>query len=54
MNSMLVDISGVAGAGLMAYGAWLVYPPAGYLVGGALLIGLSICTSLSARWTRRP
>lgn len=28
----------VAGAGSMSYGAWLAWAPAGFLVGGVLLI----------------
>lgn len=32
------DAAGLAGAGLIAYGAWLVYAPAGFIAGGALLI----------------
>jgi hypothetical protein len=32
------DLGGLAGAGLLAYGAWQTYPPAGYLVGGAILL----------------
>ncbi|MGJ5149857.1 hypothetical protein [Bradyrhizobium sp. HKCCYLR1023] len=36
------DICGFAGAGAIAYGAWLIYVPAGFLVGGALLLALSI------------
>jgi hypothetical protein len=28
----------IAGAGLVAYGAWQAYPPAGPIVGGVLLI----------------
>lgn len=32
------DLAGVAGAGAIAYGAWLVYPPAGFIVGGVLLL----------------
>jgi hypothetical protein len=34
----LTHIAEIAGAGLVAYGAWLTYAPAGFLVGGALLI----------------
>lgn len=34
----LCDAAGFCGAGCIAYGAWLVYQPAGFLVGGALLI----------------
>lgn len=32
------DVAGLAGAGLLAYGAWLIYMPAGFLTGGALLL----------------
>ena len=37
-SQILADLAGIAGAGLSAYGAWLIYPPAGFIVGGALLI----------------
>jgi ABC-type protease/lipase transport system fused ATPase/permease subunit len=36
------DLAGLAGAGLVAYGAWLVYRPAGFIAGGVLLIAASI------------
>lgn len=32
------DIAGLGGAGLVAYGAWLVYAPAGYIAGGIILL----------------
>jgi hypothetical protein len=38
---VVVDGMGFAGAGAIAYGAWLVYVPAGFLVGGVLLMALS-------------
>ena len=28
------DLAGLAGAGSVTYGAWQVYPPAGWIVGG--------------------
>jgi hypothetical protein len=31
------DLLGFAGIGLLSYGAWLVLPPTGFMVGGALL-----------------
>jgi hypothetical protein len=31
-------VPGMAGAGLVAYGAALVYPPAGFIVGGLFLL----------------
>jgi hypothetical protein len=38
LPGLACDVAGYAGASAIAYGAWLVYPPAGFLVGGALLI----------------
>ncbi len=38
----LRDAAGVIGAALIAYGAWRVYAPAGYIMGGALLLTGSI------------
>jgi len=32
------DIAGLGGVGLVSYGAWLIYPPAGFIIGGGLLI----------------
>jgi hypothetical protein len=34
----LSGIEGLAGAGLIVYGAWLIYPPAGYFAAGVLLL----------------
>ncbi|WP_176936690.1 hypothetical protein [Bradyrhizobium brasilense] len=36
------DMVGFAGAGAIAYGAWLIYVPAGFLVGGTLAMAISI------------
>jgi hypothetical protein len=36
--AMIVDLAGIAGAGSIAYGAWLIYVPAGYIVGGLILV----------------
>lgn len=36
------DLVGYAGILLMSFGAWLVYPPAGFILGGALLFLLAI------------
>lgn len=35
-----------AGAGLLTYGTYLIYHPAGYIVGGILLIVLAIDSRL--------
>lgn len=39
---VILDAAGFAGAGLIAYGSWLIFVPAGFLVGGALLLVLSV------------
>lgn len=36
----LEDVLGFGGVASMAYGAWLIYEPAGFLVGGALALGV--------------
>jgi hypothetical protein len=36
--AVLRDLAGLAGAGCVAYGAWLLLPAAGFIVGGALLM----------------
>ena len=36
--ALLCDVAGFAGAALVSYGSWLIYVPAGFLVGGVLLI----------------
>lgn len=32
------DVAGLAGVGSIAYGAWLVYEPAGFISAGVLLL----------------
>jgi hypothetical protein len=32
------DLAGLVGVALMVYGAWLIYPPAGYITAGLLLL----------------
>ncbi|QPM89372.1 hypothetical protein [Pseudooceanicola algae] len=36
------DIVGLIGVGLIGYGSWLVYEPAGFLTAGAVLAGVAI------------
>lgn len=36
--AVLLDAAGLAGAGLIGYGAWLIYPPAGFITGGTLIL----------------
>lgn len=42
LPAALCDLVGFAGAGLISYGAWLIYVPAGFLVGGILLMAFSM------------
>ncbi|EER5771408.1 hypothetical protein [Escherichia coli] len=35
---ILTPLVGVLGALLLSYGAWLIYPPAGFVVAGALCL----------------
>jgi hypothetical protein len=37
-SSYLADALLIAGVGLVSYGAWLVYEPAGFIVGGVILL----------------
>ena len=38
----MIDGSILGGAGLLTYSAWLVFPPAGYGVAGALLLAAGL------------
>ncbi len=40
--SLLCDLAGFAGAGSIAYGAWLIFPPAGLITGGLLLMAFAL------------
>lgn len=40
------ELFGMAGAGLAGYGAWLHYQPAGFMVGGAIMVALCIVGTL--------
>ena len=44
--SILTFLIGLVGALLVALGAWLVFPPAGYIVGGMLCL---VWSYMSAR-----
>lgn len=46
INSMLPDVLMIGGAVALSYGAWLVYPAAGFVVAGLLSMAAGI---LSAR-----
>jgi hypothetical protein len=42
---LVTDLVGIAGAGLIAYGASLIYPPAGWVIAGAFLIAAAVLLS---------
>lgn len=44
----LRDLMTLSGAGLISYGAWLVYEPAGFIVGGTLALAAGVIGSLRA------
>ena len=42
MKNALVDIAGLTGFCLTGYGSWLIYEPAGFIVGGLMLVAFAI------------
>jgi hypothetical protein len=38
MPVLIIDAAGLAGIGLVIYGVWVIYAPAGFIVAGILLI----------------
>lgn len=38
----LRDLAVLAGIGLVTYGAWLIYQPAGFILGGVLMAALGV------------
>lgn len=49
IQSTLIDVIGLGGAGSISYGAWLVYEPAGFIVGGVLMLAIAILISRGSR-----
>lgn len=49
LRDLITDMAGVSGAGLVSYGSWLIYPPAGFIIGGILLIVGALLLSLGNR-----
>jgi hypothetical protein len=39
------DAIGLAGAGAIAYGAWLIYVPAGFIVGGVMAVAVALISA---------
>ena len=47
--TLLRDLTGLAGAGLISYGTWQIFHPAGLIVGGALLFLMAFLMALGNR-----
>ena len=43
------DLLALAGVGSISYGAWLMYEPAGFVVGGIIALAASIVGALRVR-----
>jgi hypothetical protein len=52
MPGLVRDLAGLGGVGLVSYGAWLIYPPVGFIVGGSLLIVGALLAALGNRPAR--
>ena len=42
-------LAGLCGVGLVSYGAWMIYPPAGFITAGLLLIVGTLLIALGNR-----
>lgn len=42
VGSVLADLCALGGAGLVAYGAWMIYAPAGFIAGGSAMLALGV------------
>ena len=49
MPGLMRDVVGLGGVGLVSYGAWMIYPPAGFIAGGILLIVGALLIALGTR-----
>lgn len=42
MKAWMLDLMGLAGNVCLVYGAWLAYPPLGWIVAGSIALSVSI------------
>ena len=52
MPGLVRDLAGLGGVGFVSYGAWLIYSPSGFIVGGLLLIVGALLAALGNRTAR--
>ena len=45
MADMIRDAAGLCGVAAISYGSWLVYEPAGFIVGGAIVLCVVLVSS---------
>ncbi|MCW5704289.1 MAG: hypothetical protein KIT82_17105 [Bradyrhizobium sp.] len=43
------DLAGLCGVGLVSYGAWMIYAPAGFITAGLLLVVGSLLIAIGNR-----
>jgi hypothetical protein len=48
MPAIARDLAGVGGGGLICYGAWLIFEPAGYILLGVMLLAVSVLSAWRA------
>lgn len=53
-DQVIRDVAGLAGMGLLGYGAWLYDPPLGFIVPGATLLLLAIAGAVRGWFTGTP
>jgi hypothetical protein len=49
LMSLLPDALMIGGAAALSYGAWLVYPAAGFVVAGALSVAAGVLTARAVK-----
>lgn len=54
LPGIMRDLFALAGVGLIGYGAWLAWPPAGFMAAGGCLFLVSLVGSLRAALGNRP
>lgn len=47
-SGIVRDGAGLVGLGALSYGAWLAWPPAGFMLGGFLLLAGAALSALGA------